>query len=319
MSRRAAAATLVLAAAAIVGALAAVLVIGSGEGGPAARVGQEPIAASASISPRVALFGDTVTARVDITVDNTELDPELLSVKGSFAPWTRVGEPTLVRQDTDSTSYLRTTFVLRCLSSLCVPTSGSTRFDFKPARARYEAPAGEGTELLVIDAQWPPLLVHSRLDGTSFSERDPLAAPWRADLVSLPAVTYHVRPRLLTGILLAGGVVLILVAGVLGYPALPRRREPAPEPAPAPAPEPALTPLEQALVLLETPAAADGVADRRRALELVADEFAGRGDRQLERTARALAWSEEPPATEATRALAASVRARAGEGLDGRA
>jgi hypothetical protein len=270
-----------------------------------------PIAVSASVAPRVALFGDTISARVDVTVDRAKIDPDSVRVRGTFRPWTPIGEPRREREDSGSTSYVRTTFVLRCLSALCVPADETSRYDFKPAKVTYEPPAGGAGERPVIDAFVPALFVHSRLDAASFTERDPLAAPWRADLVSLPAVTYRVTPWLLTALLSAGGALLILAAGVLGYPLLPLQREPPPEPPPPP--RPILSPLEQALRLLETPPAEDGGAARRRALALVADELATWGDRRLEGRARALAWSEDTPAVEATRALAATVRERAGE------
>jgi hypothetical protein len=315
MSRRVGAAILALGLLAIAGALVAVFAL---RGDPAgSRSPDEPIAVSTAVSPRIAFFGDTITARVDATVDGNEVDPELVEIKGSFAPWTQVSEPLRARLSTGSTTYLRTTFTLRCLNSLCLPSPGrAARFDFKPARVSYEAPTSAGNERLTVSAQWAPLFVHSRFDAASFSERDPLAAPWRADLTALPAVTYHVAPGGLVVLLLVAGVLLVAVAGVLAYRMLPHRREPAPSPPPEP--EPVVSPLEQALVLLETPAAEDGIADRRRALELVADEVAGWGDRKLEHAAKALAWSEDVPASEATSALAATVRARLKEGLNGR-
>ena len=86
--------------------------------------------------------------------------------------------------------------------------------------------------------------------------------------------------------------------------------EPEPELEPELPPAPPLSPLEQALILLEQSIRVDGAADQRRALELVAEELelADWGDRDLARTARALAWSEGvPPANETTQ-LAARVR-----------
>jgi hypothetical protein len=317
-SRRAvaAAALILVALAVLVGAGIALVAGGNDAEAPPRADDAAPIAAVAAISPRIALFGDTVSARIDTTVDNEQLDPALVRVKSSFGDWSRVGDPTVKRQDSGSTTYLRTTFLLRCLIPLCVPTNGTSRIDFKPAKVSYEAPVGEGTERLVIDADWPVLVVHSRLDASDLTERDPLAAPWRADLTSLPEVTYRIRPGLLTGLLLAGGVLFVLAGALLGYRALPRRREPAPPPPPPP--KPVLSPLEQALILLEAQRGEDGVEERRRALELVADELAGWKDPKLERTARALAWSEDAPAEADARALAATVRTHVLEGSNGR-
>jgi hypothetical protein len=291
-------------------ALVALVTGGNGQGSEAAATGAEaPIAATGSITPRIALFGDTVIARVDVTIDRAQLDPSLVRVKAGFGTWSRVGQPVGERKDSGDTTYLRTTYLLRCLIALCVPSNGTGRYEFNPAKVSYEAPKGDAVERLVIDAHWPVLVVHSRLDASDLTERDPLAAPWRADLVSLPSVTYRIRPGLLTVLLLAGGISLLTAAGALLYRILPRRSAVAPPLPPPPPPRPVLSPLEQALVLLESQDSEDGVAERRRALELVADELAVRDDRALERTARTLAWSEEEPDAEATRTLAATVRA----------
>ena len=69
-----------------------------------------------------------------------------------------------------------------------------------------------------------------------------------------------------------------------------------------------LTPLEQALELLEDASRADGTEDRRRALELVA-EVLDLEHPELARAARTLAWSEEDPVIEQTSGLATRVRA----------
>jgi hypothetical protein len=283
-----------------------------GSGGGEENADTTPIAAVGTISPQIVLFGDTATARVDVTLDRTQIDPRRVHVKARFGLWSPVGAPVVERQDSGDTAYLRTTFVIRCLESLCVPARGTEKYDFTPARVSYEMPHGESTERLVLDAQWPALFVHSRLEATDFRERDPLQAPWRADL-SLPAVTYRIGPWSLVAVLLAAGIAFLVAAAVLLYRLLPERRE-LPVLPPPPPPEPVLSPLEQALALLEAQAAEDGVAERRRALELVADELAVWDERSLERTARTLAWSEEEPAPAATQALAAMVRAQ----LEGR-
>lgn len=299
-------------------AVAGLVTGGGGEkaGGPAAET---PIAAVGSLAPRIALFGDTVTARVDTTIDNTQLDPSLIRVRARFGTWSQVGASVVERESSGKTTYLRTTFLLRCLIALCVPTNGTGRYEFKPAKVSYEAPQGGATEHLVIDSHWPVLVVHSRLDASDLSERDPLAAPWRANLVSLPAVTYRLRPGLLTGLLLLIGLGLLTAAAVLAYRLLPHRVEAPPPPPPAPPPAPVLSPLEQALALLEEQESEDGAEDRRRALELVADELAFWDERSLERAARTLAWSEDEPAPEAARALAATVRAQLEGRSNGRA
>ena len=293
-------------------ALAAVLVValavvGRGADGQAPTL-DGPVVASSSLSPRLAAFGDTLTARVDVTVDRDQVEPDGVRVSASFKPWQPVREPTREREDVGSVTYLRTTYVLRCLIAVCVPADETERFDFKPAKVTYEPTADQPGEPLTVETFWPALFVTSRLDAASFSERDPLSAPWRADVTTLPTVTYRIGPGLLVALLALGGIGLLAATGVLGYRVLPARREPPPPPPPPPKPVPSV--LEQALRLLETPPVENGVADRRRALELVADEIATWGDRRLEGRARALAWSAETPPAAATKALAATVRER---------
>jgi hypothetical protein len=306
---------LILGGVAAATALAVVLVIGLGGGKSQAppSLGSQRIQATTALTPRAVLFGDTVTARVDVTFDRTQFNPDDLAVTASFAPWAKVGAPNVHRQDAGSITYLRTTYVLRCLAIPCIPTHGATSYQFKPARVVYQRPVGDTTERLAIDAQWPALVLHSRLDDSGPVQRDVLAAPWRADAISLPAVSYRVSPGWLIAVLVAAGVVLVAVAAALAYRVRPRRAAP-PPPSPPP-PPPRLAPLEQALALLETPEVDgdDGIAERRRALELVADEVATWPDAVLERDARRLAWSEEDPAHDAMYELAASVRARAEE------
>src|SRR4029453_3566281 len=79
---------------------------------------------------------------------------------------------------------------------------------------------------------------------------------------------------------------------------------------PPPPPAAVLTPLERALLLLELWERVDGAGDQRRALERVADELARRGEAELARAARALAWSEPAPGTEQTTRFAASARSK---------
>jgi len=306
-----------LAAVGGVTALVVVLAIGLGGGGGRSPVvvGGNEIQATTALTPQAALFGDTVTAKVDVTFDRTEYSPDDVNVLASFAPWVKIGTPSVAWESAGSLAYLRTTYVLRCIDIRCVPTNGSTRYQFRPARVVYQRPAGSTTERLTIDAPWPTLVLHTRLDSsTSPTERDTLAAPWRADYISLPAVTYRASPGFLIALLVLAGAALVAVGGVLAYRARPRRAPPPPPPPPPPAPR--LAPLEQALALLETPHVdgQDGVAERRRALELVADEVATwGGDPSVERNARRLAWSEEDPAVHEMKELAANVRTHAAE------
>lgn len=297
-----------LAAAAVV-ALALAAQAGAAEPPPA-------VEAQAQLLPAIVLFGDTVTAQVDVTLDRSRVDPDTVRVEADFAPWEPVSEPERIRRDGAATTHIRTRFVLRCLTGPCLPAQDVAPLEFGTAVVTY--PGGEP-----VYARWPVLAVHSRIVSAEAPppvgpagggrRRGPPEIPWRADVVAMPAPTYRVAPGIALPLLLAGGSLLAACGLALGLVALPRRR-PAPAPAPEPPPPP-LPPLERALALLEDPAPADGAADRRRALELVADHVAAR-DARLARTARTLAWREDLPPVEETSGLAARVRTALAENGD---
>jgi hypothetical protein len=307
---------LAVVAAAAVGALAVVFLTWDrgGTEEEAAR-GDDPIAATATFAPRAVLFGDTVTATVDVTVDKTFVDPDEVKVEASFGNWKPVAEPRASREESGDAAYLRTTYVLRCLTRLCVPARDTEEIEFEPAEVSYGALVGEGNRRLTVDAEWPTLIVHTRAGTGAEERRDVLAAPWRADLVSLPLFSYRVSPGLLLALLVLGGIALFAVAGILVYRAIPDRKPP---PEPEPEPVPVATLLEQALAFLEAPASTNGAPERRRALELVADEVESWGDTALATTARSLAWSEHAPESATTKAFAAELRNRM-ESLNGHA
>lgn len=260
----------------------------------------------ATLTPQILLFGDTLTARVDAVVDKRRIDPDSVQVEMDFTPWEIVAPVERVERDGGATALVRTTFTLRCLSSPCVPPRDTAPLDFDPVIVRY----GEDGRL---DVPWPRLVVHSRIADrgapvttAGAGQRGGPQLPWTADLLSLPAVSYRIAPGILFPLLLALVAVLAVVGGVLAIRARPERKE-APEPVPELPPEPALPPLEQALALLEQPPAENGTADRRRALELVADALEGQ-DARLARAARRLAWSEDTPPVETTSGLASEAR-----------
>jgi hypothetical protein len=299
-----------LATAAVVGAVVLAGWLGGGASPGRARL-STPLEVESTLSPNVVLFGDTVTAQVDVTVDRTRLDPERVRVSAAFAPWTLVQEPLRIRHDAGSATHLRTTFVLRCLTSDCVPQRGRLRRDFDPARVSVTAAAG-GTRFHPVAVQWPTLEVQSRIDADS---SDQGSAPWRANAVSLPAVSYRLVPWLVLLLSLVGGILLACGGALLLYLALPKRiEEVVPEPAEAPR---VLTPLEQALLLLERPATLNGEEERRRALELVADELGVCGDEEHALAARTLAWSNDTPGDDDVHPIAAYIRSRQEEGTNG--
>jgi len=300
-------------AAAVAGAfvLAFVVLDGGDEGADAEAVVElevTDIEAAATLEPAVALFGDTVLAHVDVLLDRTRVDPESVRVGAEFAPFEIVGPPQRLRRDAGDTTYLRRTFVLRCLVGTCVPSGESARYEFPPARIAF-AVAGDDADTSSLRTPMPSVRVYSRFTALG-AGTDRGSAPWVVDLLSLPSASYRLAPGLLIAVLVSTAVLAALAGVLLGYLAWPPRvleLEPEPEPQ---LPPPPLSPLEQALLLLEQSIRVDGAADQRRALELVAEELelADWGDRDLARTARALAWSEGVPPIERTTQLATRVR-----------
>ena len=277
---------------------------------PPPREVSSAIGAEASFTPRVVLFGDTVRAHVDVILDSRRVDPGSVRVAADFSPFEVVGKPERRIVSAGEQAYVRTTLVLRCVSAACAQTGQSARYEFPPGRVAYSDSTRRPPGRESIGVSLPRLRVYSRFTASDLDGSGRASTPWEADLVTLPAPSYRFAPALLVALLVAGAALAALGAVALAYKAWPRREVAPVEPEPEPVPERVLSPLEQALALLDEAVRVNGAADQRRALELVAEELelAEWGDRDLARTARALAWSEDVPQVEETSALAARVR-----------
>ena len=301
--------------------LLAVAVVAAGAVLLAARdsgdAGSSPVRAlraQGTITPRIAVFGDTIRAQVDVTLDRRRVDPDSVRVRAAFKEWRRVGTDRLVRSDAGSTTHLRALYVLRCLKLPCTPGRDTIVFDFDPAEVEFEDRVGGTSKRASLAVSWPRVVIHTRITPGDLTAQ---ASPYRADLATVPTPSYRMSPGWLLALVIAAAVLLALAGIALAYFGWPRRvAEPEPEPEPEPARDPELSPLEQALELLENAASANGAADQRRSLELVAEVLSERGeDDGLVRTARELAWSPTPPPVEATKGLATRVRAALEEEL----
>jgi hypothetical protein len=282
--------------------------------GPLVAIPPDPspaIQARALLSPRNVHFGDTVTAQVEVTLDREKIDADSVRIATDFAPWAPTAQPRRVRHDGGTTTQLRTIWTLRCLASACLPPARALPVTLEAATVTYDRLRPERASGQRLTARWPRLVSHTRLDPSDLepaqlgSGRSPFESPWRADMVSLPAVSYRFDPEAVSiPLYVAAGLLGLLGLG-LAYLGRPRRR---PTPVVEAPPRPVLTPLEQALALLEDRVATDGATDRRRALELLAAALAGRGNDDLAHTARRLAWSREVPAVDTTTPLAEEAR-----------
>jgi len=296
----------------VVAVSAVVLLLAWGRGGDGGSGSgpEEPsaIEVRATLTPRQVDFGDTVRASVDVTLDPTRVDPASIRVHAVFAPWRQVERPEVLRREGE----VRTTYILRCLTNACVSTGDVDRVfqEFGEATVTYAAHAGPASNARqTLRVAWPRFLMTSRF--TQQAAQAGGRSPWQADLETFPAATYSMAPGRVLALLLAAGTLLAVAGSAFAYIARPRhdrRTQPKPEPPPR-----GLTPLEQALALLEDPARVNGSGDQRRALELVAAALVERGDPTLARSARALAWSAPVPGVEETIGVAAKARAALGE------
>jgi hypothetical protein len=269
-------------------ALAVLALAGCGGGGgeeqllPPGRT----LAASADITPRTSLFGDTLTARVVVSLDRARIDPDDIELRARFTPYERVGEIEVDRRDVGSQTQLVYSMRIRCVQFACLPRSGSlggesrANFRFPPARI------GNAT------VRWPPLEVASRINQSELQ-----AFRYRASTAPVREASPRVSPSTFANASLAAAALLTLFAiGLLVRAALRARSR---------RPELELPPVERALLFLEW--TRDG-EDRRRALELLAEALDAEERRDLARSARKLAWSDAPPSSEDAAALAQEVR-----------
>jgi hypothetical protein len=263
----------------------------------------ERISADAFISPRTHMFGDPVTARLDLVFSRIFVPAESIHVKAAFKPYL-LASSTRTRTDHGKTTRLTYVYRLTCLTQACLPANERT-MKLPPAVVSYSIPGFGGPSHSNVN--WPSVTVAARL-GPADRERP----EFRAALRPLPAATYRVRPTVLAALSLAGALLLLLIAAALVVPALPRslglrrpswlRRRTRP-----------LTALEHALARVRATAGANGAGDERRALEQLAVELAVSGETGLASDARRLAWSPERPGVEGLRELGAEVERVIGE------
>jgi hypothetical protein len=284
---------------------------------PAVPLGRH-MAASRMITPSTHLFGDTITARVDVVVDRDHLDPDRVRLAAEFPPYELVRKMQVERRDHDRYTRLRYTITLRCLGRACLagavspgvtpaggqpPSRRAERiFHFRPAHLYYEEP-GEDKPRHLKRVWWPRLEALTRISPSEPGLTFALRTPFRTTISSMPDVTYRISPALLgVGLLLLAALLLVL-PGRLTWSWLRSRRQPPPV---EEAPE--LTPLERALVLVEQARESADGEDRRKALEVLAVELDESRRAEHADEARRLAWSLSEPTPEAADDLVESVR-----------
>jgi hypothetical protein len=287
------------AVAALVAGLAAWLVLG-GEDTDAPVLGGELLVASTSLEPQGHLFGERVTARLDIVYDAEQVRAESIRGRPRFSPYTVVATRE-ERESFDNVARIRREYELDCLTARCLPPKRGF-FAFPRVTVEYVTTLGPG--LQPTSADWPDLRVASRTGA-----RDLEGLRLRADVRDLPAVSHRVRPGLIAIIgyslaVLSALAGLALLARALNAPALvgtafARRRG-------------RLSPLERALALVRRATERGEPDSSRRALERLAGELRRTQEADLAGDASRLAWrrdqpseaSVDPLSTEVERAIA---------------
>jgi hypothetical protein len=244
------------------------------------------IAVRADVTPHEHLFGDRLTARVDVLLDRAFVKPETVRVVENFAPFRVDGQVKRERSDLGDTTHLTFSYPLVCRrGGPCLPREEGRTYLLPEVRVSYIVT--EIGDRQTTRVPLAPLSGGSRLLGANLNE-----PVFRADAREEPPPTYRVSPTLLAvaalglaGLLVLGALVLILplvpVAFVQRRLAARRARR--------------RTDLERALEHVRATTPAGGSEEVRPALERLATELNRAESDDLAVQTRRLAWSEPPP------------------------
>jgi hypothetical protein len=298
---------LLLAAAAVVGLAVGLAAVSLGDDAPPVDRSADgrALRQRTSISPRLHLFAEPVTAEAEFLVDPGRVDPSSVRVTARFAPYAQLSA---LRSQTEAGDLVRVRYRYRlsCMRGACVPDGDKREIQLESASVSYVRRDGrENAEGAVrpVPTQdivsWPAFEVASRLPS------DVQDARWRAELSTLPEPSFRASPALLGAALVGLSALLALLGAALVASQLRGRRTHAvPEEEVRP-----LTTLERALAgVLAT--STNGVRpEQRKSLERLARELSTGGKTELAGRARRLAWSPRPAARAEVESLAADVRA----------
>jgi len=279
------------AAAAVV--LAAVVWPAAREGGPRP---EQALSGQAVFEPAAAAFGDAVSARLSVVLDNRVFDPSTLRVTFPLAPLDLVGRTVRHRADRGDTTTITFVAPVACLAGRCVARGESVTVS--PAAPSLTVRRRTGATERVAAGR-ASLVVDRRVGAGAVAAARP---PFRSDL-GVPPVSYRLSPRALTSILaVVAGLLAATGAGLVAAAVVGRSRGAA-----------ASRGSELALALaLVRSAEARSAEDRRRAVGLVARLLAGR-NRPLAESGDDLAWSRPPPSGESAAGFADEVERSVGQ------
>ncbi len=269
------------------------------------------LAASATLGPASHLFAGPIHVRVDAVVDRTRIDPDRVYLESQWSPYEVVGGFARTRKDVGTVSRLTWNGEIHCVAVDCTPEPGSAVLrQLKPSYVRYRRGAGDRVVPSAVKITWPALNGFSRLDP-SHLQRTAIVSkvgrvnrlsvvlpPWRLDSLPIGSDSYRITPTKLFWLALLFAAALVVAAFLLVRPWLPDLqlgRDAAP-----------LSRLERALLTVEQ--GRSEPEERRKALELLAEELRSSGRRGLAGEAKELAWAQHGPEGDRTSALTAEVR-----------
>lgn len=247
----------------------------------------DAVQVATALEPGRILFGDRVTAVVEVTVDRRRVDPSRIEVAAFFRPFYRNGAVRTERTELGDTLVVRYRYPIQCVVRACAVSGEERAFTLPVGLVRYTPREGD---VVSLPLTWPALQVASRLSPGELAAMagSPSLLAADADLESLPPLGG--RDGTLLGWLFAGfaallALVLGAAAGLRLRPArLPRVREP----------EVALAPLPAAIAAARRSLDRDE-DERRAALDLLARRLDEAGEPEHAREARRLAWSQTGP------------------------
>lgn len=225
---------------------------------------------TASLSPAAALYGDPVTADVEVDYDPRTVEASSIRVQPSFNPYVAIAAPVVQHLHAGA---VRFRYSLLCVTEGCLPAKGERLLRLRAVTATARA----GTRTVTGTASWPALRITSRL--ATADRNGPVRFRYPA---TLPAPDYRLAPRALAAGLIALAALCTLGAVALASSELVRRS--------ARSKVHHLSPLELAIAYVRD-STARAEPDRRRALELLSEAAEG----ELAADAADRAWSESAP------------------------
>jgi hypothetical protein len=265
--------------------------------GTAGAAGPEPLSVRGSFTPPAIRFADPLVAEVDVEYDPSVVDGRSIRVVPDFAPFVQTSSPKVSHAHREGLDVLRTRYTLQCLTAGCLPRKDA--LELRLPRLRVTG-ARDGRTVAAV-APWPALRVVSRL-----SAREGVGQVTFRHQRILPPPAYRVSPGALGGGLIAAASLAAVAAVALLILDLRRRRV---RPRAS-----VLSALERALWFARDSAARPDPADRRRALELLAEAVKDAGDAGLAGRVRNAAWVETPPTPQRSTELADDVEATTSQG-----